>query len=86
MTLIQLLDLANQGYPDGFLAEYYDPETGEARASSGDTLALFIVQELRETFNGAAEDEDQIGRAVRAIEKAREDLDGVLAALARAHP
>lgn len=83
MTLVQLLNLANQGYPDGFLAEYYDPETGEPRDSSGDTLALFIDRELLEIFDPDASDEAQIACAVRAMEMARANLDGVIAALTR---
>lgn len=89
MTLAQLLDRANQGYPDGFLTEYYDPDTGEARAGSGDTLALFIVTELRETFDPTASDETQLAEARRVLDRAQEELAGVIASLAatgRAHP
>lgn len=89
MTLAQLLDRANHGYPDGFLAEYYDPDTGEARAGSGDTRALFIVRELRETFDPEAPDDAQVTEAIRVLERAREDLSQVIAALALglgAHP
>lgn len=82
MTLVQLLDLANQGYPDGFLAAYYDPETGEPKDGSGDTLALFIVRELQETFDPHASNKAQTIQAVRRLHKAQEDLSSVIAALA----
>jgi hypothetical protein len=32
MTLLDLLQLANTGYPDHFLDEYYDPEMGADNA------------------------------------------------------
>lgn len=46
MKLIDLLNIANKGYPDGFLSEYYNHESGDPIDGSGDTLAKFIVIEL----------------------------------------
>ena len=81
MTLAELLNRANKGYPDGFLAEYFDEETGERnRAGSGDTLAEFIVIELSETFEGADETE-QTANATARIESAIRELQGVIDAL-----
>lgn len=82
MTLAELLRRANRGYPDEFLAEYYDPDTGEEQPGSGDTLALFIVRELRETFDPGAPDEAQLAEARRVLDMAQAELAGVITALA----
>ena len=36
MKLPELLNVANQGYPDGYLAEYYDTKTGARKSGRGD--------------------------------------------------
>ena len=51
MKLPELLNAANKGYPDGYLAEYYETKTGARKRGSGDTLAEFIVLELIDTFD-----------------------------------
>ena len=51
LSLFELLKIANEAYEDGYLAEYFDPDTGASRAGSGDTLAEFIVREIRDTFD-----------------------------------
>lgn len=71
MTLLELLDAANQGYPDGYLAEYYDTKTGKRKSGSGDGLAQFIVLELIDTFDSEATDDSQIGTATQVLERAR---------------
>jgi hypothetical protein len=81
MMLVELLNAANQGYPDGYLAEYYDTKTGKRKPGSGDGLARFIVLELIDTFDSEATDDSQIGIATQVLERAREDLLGVIQAL-----
>jgi hypothetical protein len=85
MTRLELLNLANKGYPDGFLAEYYDEQTGKPKDRTidglGDTLAEFIVIELSETFDKDACDTDQINAALSAIDSAIRELDSVQNAL-----
>ena len=82
MKLVELLNAANQGYPDRDLAEYYDTKTGALKKhGSGDTLAKFIVLELIETFDSKASDDFQIGIATQILERARTDLLDVLQAL-----
>lgn len=85
MTIKELLDLANQGYPDGYLSEYYDSQ-GQRKDGFGDTLAQFIVAELIETFDPAASSAEQLAEAIRALERAQEALSQVLNALDRAMP
>jgi hypothetical protein len=67
MQLVELLNKANSVYPDNYLSEYFDDKTGEPTTPiAGDTLAKFIVAELRETFDPNATDEQQheVGRQV----------------------
>jgi hypothetical protein len=82
MTLNQLIDKANKGYPDGYLVVYWDfvhecvNEKGE-----GDTLALFIVRELQDTFDRSASDEAQVEEAVRCLRAAQQDLETAVGGL-----
>ena len=86
MKLLELLNTANQGYPNGYLAEYYDTRTGERKSGSGDTLAQFVVVELTETFDPQADDEAHITEAVRALTRARTDLDRLISVLMTRRP
>lgn len=84
MTLVELLKIANKGYPDGALALYFNPETGKVDDLDkvhGDTLALFVVRELASTFERDATDEEQLNTAADAIEDAISNLGGVQQAL-----
>ena len=83
MSIKEILDLANSGYPDGFLATMYDDEGKESTdaAKQGDTLALLIVRELIETHDAGASNEDQLATARRTLERAAADLQGVIEAL-----
>ncbi len=78
LSLVELLNLANEGYADGYLAEYFDPETGERRQGSGDTLAQFIVAELQDTFDAEASRSAQLQEARRVLSHAIDDLQGVI--------
>ena len=88
MKLVDLLNIANRGYPDHSLSEAYNPEDGAepdgAEDAVGDTLALFIVRELRDTFDPGADRADQIGEAVRVMRIAKRDLSAVGVALEQA--
>jgi hypothetical protein len=87
MELVDLLAIANDGYEDEYLSEYYDEKTGALKDGQGDTLARFIVVELRETYDDEAEREDQLEEAVKTLQKAQEDLQGCIDALKAAqHP
>ena len=54
LSLVELLNIANAAYDDGYLAEYFDPGTGASRAGSADTHAEFIVREIRDPFDSKA--------------------------------
>ena len=77
MKLAELIAAANKAYPDGLIEQSFNPDTGKAKDGAGDTLALFIVRELSETFDPEASDEDQIKEAVRVLNTAINELSGV---------
>jgi hypothetical protein len=82
MTLVRLLELANRGYPDRDLGRYFRADGSErAPEHSWDTLAQFIVRELRDTYDPDASELKQLAEAVRVLERAKRDLDGVIAVL-----
>ena len=80
-TLVEFLNAANSGYPDGFLTRYYDQRTGKAIRGSGDTVAQYIVNELREGFSEGMPREQQIANAVGQLEGAIRDIQSVINAL-----
>ena len=86
MTLVELLNRANKGYPDEFLAMYYDTDTGERISASGDGLAEFIVRELSETFDHDLDDDTQIQTATHVLQNAIRDLQTVIDAIEVEHP
>ena len=82
MRMVDLLNKANGGYPDGYLTEYYNDETGEFNPHGrGDTLAQFIVTELEETFSSEQSDDDQLFSARHQLQMAVEQLQNTIAAL-----
>lgn len=78
LSLLELLNVANESYPDGFLGEYFDPKTAERREGGGDTLAQFIVAELSETFDSGASRTKQLREARIALENAAEKIEEVI--------
>lgn len=78
LSLVELLNIANEAYDDGYLAEYFDPDTGASRAGSGDTLAEFIVREIRDTFDSNATRSTQLEEARRVLMNAIDDLESVI--------
>jgi hypothetical protein len=80
LSLTKLLNLANTNYPDGWLTEYFDPETGERKAGSGDTLAQFIVVEVSETFVSEAPASEQLEEARRVLLRGVDYLHHVIQA------
>lgn len=78
LSLLELLAIANESYPDGFLGEYFDPQTAERVEGGGDTLAEFIVVELSETFDDSASRTKQLREARIALENAAEKIEEVI--------
>ena len=84
MKKLDLLNLANKGYPDGFLSEHFDEETGDYLGEqSGDMLAQAIVAELTDTFDPDATDQEQVDTACHYLANYCRDIEAVQDALAQ---
>lgn len=83
MTLSQLICRAASVYTDAAVLDYFDLQSEELVEDheSGDTLALFIAQELSDTYDPDASDCDQVASAVRTIQRAADELGMVAHAL-----
>lgn len=83
MTLNELIDRADAAYPDGLIATFWDRCRQVAVDDPGivDTLALFIVRELKDTFDPDTLEEDQLATAAKAIQRAINELLAVRNAL-----
>jgi len=79
MKLSEIIAIADQAYPDGLVQMHFEDPKGE----HGDTLAEFIVRELQDVYDAEASSQDQLAEAVQAMRRARDELEGVLAALER---
>jgi len=81
MTPVELVKIADQGYDS--LVPFWDEVFGEFLDDEvcGDKLALFIVQELRDTFEPSASREDQLENAISYMETAKTDIESVITAL-----
>jgi len=80
VKLNELINIASAAYPDGLIAvEYWDfkRECPRRNPKGGDTLALFIALELKDTFDPDATDGQQLRAALRAIERAQGELAAV---------
>jgi hypothetical protein len=86
LTLMDLLNGANNHYDGSYLSVYFDAATGEPRTGSGDTLAEFIVCELRESFDGKSSRGRKVAVAVRMLERAKEDIQNAIDGLRELEP
>ena len=76
--MAELLNAANKHYDENYLSAYFDVTTGRQKKGSGDTLAEFIVFELRESFDGRRSRKGHIAAAVRALERAKQDIQSAI--------
>ena len=82
MKINDLIQLAAEEYPDGFVEEYWDFEKSCLDESgSGDTLAEFIAIELSETFGPKENSKNQLIEAIRVMDRAKENIGDVSFAL-----
>ena len=80
MTLNRLVRIASAAYPDGLIAaEYWDFKRERPRRNfkGGDTLAMFIAMELKDTYDPGATDTQQLETAFGVIARAQGDLSAV---------
>ena len=86
LTLTDLLNAANKHYDDNYLSAYFDAATGGPITGSGDTLAEFIVRELRESFDGKSSRKRQVVAAVHSLVRAKEDIQNAIDGLQEFEP
>lgn len=79
MRLSEIIAIADRAYPDGDGVVQAYSENPEVQR--GDTLAEFIALELKDVYDADGSSEDQLAEAVRAMLRARDQLDDVVAAL-----
>lgn len=81
LTLNAMMRIIDGAYPDGFTANYWNPRTQEVRDEArGDTLAEFIVREVTECCRDMT-GREMLAEALRSMERAREEMEDVCAAL-----
>jgi hypothetical protein len=82
MTFENIIDIADSVYPDRLIRGAWGNRNGDGELEDvGDTLAIFIVRELQDTFDAEASDTDQLKEAVRAMDSAINELTAVREAL-----
>ena len=84
--MLELLNIANKGYPDQWLSNFYNPTTGDLlpldpEDGINDGLARFLVIELRETFEAGKPRADQLEEAYRVVSMGVRDMQSVLEVL-----
>jgi hypothetical protein len=73
MDLNKLIEIVDEGYPDGFVKACFE----NPKKDYGDTLALFLAREIDDNFDPEATDREQIEEALRVVFNARRELDAV---------
>jgi len=67
----ELIRMCNKYYDDGYLALYWNfKKSKPVDTNSGDTLALFIVREINDTFQPRLSDKKQLIEAKRCMRSA----------------
>lgn len=89
MKLLDLLNLANEAYPDGYLSEYYDNEAIDPSEvyrgeGMGDFLADCIVVQLIDCWreNPDCTDDEMLATADATLQSLADQLDAVQTHLA----
>jgi len=77
LTKTDLIKMADEAYPDNLVIQNYDQKKGKPKDAHADTLALFIVRELHETFDEGAPDEKKLYEAFRVLRRACHELAAV---------
>lgn len=82
LTLNDIIAIADSAYQDGYIGLSWDADTQRPvdGDGAGDTLALFIVRELQDTFEVTEDNETKVLRAFDAMMRAHYDLAIVIEA------
>ena len=81
MTLPQILEVVHRAYPDAFTRCCWDEEASRPIHGTGDTLAGFVVAEIAETYDQAADTATQLAEGERVLTRAGRTLSCLAAAL-----
>ena len=81
MNVKEILDIANSGYPDGFLSEHYTSKGTLKRYDIGDGLARFIVSEIIQTYDDGSSDKEQLEHALHVMRNGERDINYVCNAI-----
>ncbi len=73
VTLADLINLANDAYGDDLVSSYHNYPEGE----HGDTLAEFIVREIKDTYEKGQSAQVILDEAARVMDKAVRDVASV---------
>ena len=78
MTLTEIIKIASAGYPDNYLMNYWDEENDcvkpDTKNELGDTLALFIVREIKDTYDPDNTDVEQLQETMHTIDDAINEM------------
>ncbi len=79
MDINSLIATAASAYPDGLLLACWDNEKQRPKDNpdAGDTLALFIVREIVDTFDANASDAAQVEAVITALNRASNEIERV---------
>ena len=79
MNLNDLIKEAARVYPDELLLQYWDDEKQQPKdnPNAGDTLALFIVREIADTYDPNIPDDEQLVIAIGAMNRAANEIERV---------
>jgi hypothetical protein len=80
LRLEDLMNIVDEAYDDRLIRQYFE----EPEEQHGDTLAEFIVRELRDCFDPDLPDEKQIAAAIHLMTTAIHQLSDVVGALEEA--
>ena len=81
MKLNELLEIAHRAYPEEHTRLCWDAKRQKVRTGTGDSLAEFIVQEIADTFDADAPEENHLDAALSAMRWACTELTAVIEAL-----
>jgi hypothetical protein len=82
MKLNDLVFRAAVAYPEAIVLECWDANREQPRSDNcGDTLALFVARELKDTFDPDADETSQIATAISAMQRGADELQAVAHAL-----
>ena len=82
-SLDDIIKKASEAYPDEFLIHQYleTQKSGDKMQSFRNELASFVVRQMRDLYDPASSDEQNIRRLIGGLEHARDDIEAVTSRL-----